>query len=83
VEDQTRQALENLSVVLKSAGSSMASVLQARVFLRDFDDFESMDAIFTEFLGNHRPARTTIPCPGFPEALKVEIDIVAALEPGG
>lgn len=78
--DQTRQALENLSTVLSEMGSSFASVLQARVFLRNFDDFKAMDGVFTEFFDAQRPARTTVPCSGFPPHVAVEIDIIAALE---
>jgi 2-iminobutanoate/2-iminopropanoate deaminase len=77
--DQTRQALENLSTVLTGVGSELSSVISARVFLRNFDDFSSMDRVFTEFFDAHRPARTTIPCAGFPEHLAVEIDVIAVL----
>jgi 2-iminobutanoate/2-iminopropanoate deaminase len=76
--DQTRQALENLSTVLSAVGAGLSSVIQVRVFLRDFSDFAAMDAVFTEFFENHRPARTTIPCSGWPEHLAVEIDVIAA-----
>jgi 2-iminobutanoate/2-iminopropanoate deaminase len=78
--DQTHQALENLSTVLREVGSDLASVIQARVFLRNFDDFKSMDRVFSGFFDAHRPARTTIPCSGFPEHIAVEIDVIAALE---
>ena len=77
---QTRQALENLEVVLAGVGASLESVVQARVFLRDFADFGEMDRVFTEFFADRRPARTTIPCSGWPEHLKVEIDVIAAHE---
>lgn len=78
--EQTRQALENLATVLKGVGSDLSLVLSARVFLRNFDDFSTMDGVFTEFFDSHRPARTTIPCSDFPEHLAVEIDVIAALE---
>jgi 2-iminobutanoate/2-iminopropanoate deaminase len=80
--DQTRQALENLATVLGGVGSDLSSVISARVFLRNFDDFSAMDRVFTEFFDAHRPARTTIPCAGFPEHLAVEIDVIAAVGSG-
>jgi 2-iminobutanoate/2-iminopropanoate deaminase len=80
VEEQTRQALNNLSVVLQEVGSNLESVIQARVFLQDFGDFTAMDGVFQEFFDQHKPARTTVPCIGFPELVKVEIDAIAALE---
>jgi enamine deaminase RidA (YjgF/YER057c/UK114 family) len=45
-----------------------------------FANLAVMDAVFRAFFGEHKRARTTIPCSGFPEALEVEIDVIAALE---
>jgi 2-iminobutanoate/2-iminopropanoate deaminase len=80
VEEQTRQAITNLATVLGDVGASLSDVLQVRVFLRDFANFAVMNAVFEAFFGEHRPARTTIPCSGFPYGLEVEIDLIAALE---
>jgi 2-iminobutanoate/2-iminopropanoate deaminase len=80
VEEQTRQAIENLATVLGDVGASLSDVIQARVFVRDYANFAVMNAVFEEFFGEHRPARTTIPCSGFPQGLEVEIDVIAALE---
>ena len=79
IEAQTRQALRNLSTVLAATGSDLSKVLSARVFIRDFGDFDIMDRVFREFFGDQLPARTTVPCPGYPPELEVEIDLVAAL----
>jgi len=79
VEAQTRQALENLSTVLRAVGSDVSNVIQARVFLRNFGDFEVMDRVFRAFFGDVLPARTTVPCSGYPEGLEIEIDLIAAV----
>lgn len=79
VGPQTRQALTNLAAVLAAAGSSFDLVVRASVFLRDAAMFSEMDAVFSEFFGSGRPARTTVPGLQFKEGTDVEIDLVAVV----
>ncbi len=76
---QTRQALNNLAVVLAGVGSSLDRVVRASVFLRDAGMFAEMDAVFAEVFGTARPARTTLPGLQFREGVDVEIDLIAAI----
>lgn len=59
-EAQTRLALENLKGALALSGATVADVVSVNVFLIDPDDFERMNAIYSEFFGENRPARTTV-----------------------
>ncbi|WP_017585131.1 RidA family protein [Nocardiopsis ganjiahuensis] len=72
--EQARATFENLATVAKAAGSSLADAVQARVYLRDLDDFQAMNGIFAEYFGDEPPVRTTIQAdlPGF----DIEIDAV-------
>jgi 2-iminobutanoate/2-iminopropanoate deaminase len=76
---QTRQALANLAAVLAAAGSRFDLVVKASVFLRDASMFSEMDAVFSEFFGSRKPARTTVPGLQFKEGTDVEIDLVAVV----
>lgn len=60
VAAQTRQILDNFSVMLGSVDSDLDHVVHVTVFLRDMSDFEAMNAAYAEKLGSHRPARTVI-----------------------
>ncbi len=72
--EQARATFENLVTVAEAAGSSLADAVQARVYLRDLDDFQAMNGIFAEYFGDEPPVRTTIQAdlPGF----DIEIDAV-------
>ena len=74
---QTRQALTNLQQVLEAAGASFADVVKATVFLRDMGDFQAMNAVYAEFFGEDRPARSCVAVAGLPVDARVEIEIVA------
>ncbi len=57
---QTKQILESLKVMLESVGSDLNHVIHVNVFLKDMQDFESMNRAYIEKMGEHRPARTVI-----------------------
>jgi 2-iminobutanoate/2-iminopropanoate deaminase len=74
---QTRQVLENLKAVLEAAGSSLDQVIKATVFLKNIADFASVNEIYAEYLGNAKPARSTVAVAELPRGALVEIDLVA------
>ena len=74
---QTRQVLENLKAVLAAAGSSLDQVVKATVFLKNLTDFPAMNEVYGEYLGNAKPARSTVAVAELPRGALVEIDLVA------
>jgi aminoacrylate peracid reductase len=58
--EQTRQALNQLSRVLESSGSSLAQTASVYVYLRDAAEFEAMNEVYRTFWPKDPPARTTI-----------------------
>jgi len=77
IKEQTRQVLENLRAVLEAAGSALDRVVKATVFLKEMSDFAAMNEVYTEYLGNAKPARSTVAAAGLPRDALVEIDLVA------
>src|SRR5215813_6779483 len=57
---QTQQILESFAVMLHSVGSDLQHVLHITIFLKDMQDFETMNQAYAEAMGEHRPARTVI-----------------------
>ena len=80
ITEQTTRVMENLKAILEAAGSSMARVVKATVFLKDFDDFAAMNAVYASYLapsGMAAPARTTVEVSRLPKDALVEIDLIA------
>jgi 2-iminobutanoate/2-iminopropanoate deaminase len=80
ITEQTTRVLENLKAILEAAGSSLARVVKATVFLKDFNDFAAMNAVYAAYLapeGVPPPARTTVEVSRLPKDVLVEIDLVA------
>jgi len=77
IAEQTRQVLENLKAVLAAAGSSLDKVVKATVYLRSMSDFAALNEVYGEYLGNAKPARSTVAVADLPRGALVEIDFVA------
>ena len=48
IEAQTRQALKNMEVVLRSAGSALKQVVKTTVHLPDLTEFKAMNAVHAQ-----------------------------------
>jgi 2-iminobutanoate/2-iminopropanoate deaminase len=77
IQAQTEQVMKNVSAVLEEAGSSLANVLKASIFLVDFGDFPAMNEVYGRFVGPDFPARATVQIAGLPSGALVEIEILA------
>lgn len=79
IEDQTRQVLANLRTVLSARGLGLPDIVKTTVFLKNFADFQRMNAVYAEQFGEHRPARSTVEVSRLPLDALVEIECVAVL----
>jgi len=80
VVSQTKQVLKNLQAVLEEAGASMQSVIKTTIFLDSMDDFATVNEIYAEAFGSHKPARSTVAVKTLPKNALVEIDAVALVK---
>jgi 2-iminobutanoate/2-iminopropanoate deaminase len=78
-EAQARRVFENLKAVLKEAGGDFSNVARATVFLLDLANFQELNAIYAEYFGDHKPARTTVGVSQLPRGAAVEIDLIVVL----
>jgi 2-iminobutanoate/2-iminopropanoate deaminase len=74
---QAHRVFHNLDAVLREAGSSFSRVLKATVYLTDLANFQTLNTIYAEYFGDHKPARTTVEVKGLPKGAALEIDLVA------
>ncbi|MGD0629077.1 MAG: RidA family protein [Terracidiphilus sp.] len=80
ITEQTTRVMENLKAILEAAGSSLAQVVKATVFLKDFNDFAAMNAVYGAYLapeGVAAPARSTVEVSRLPKDVLVEIELIA------
>jgi 2-iminobutanoate/2-iminopropanoate deaminase len=82
ITDQTTRVLENLKAILTAAGTDLAHVIKTVVFLRDMNDFASMNTVYAKYLapeGTVAPARSTVDVARLPKDALVEIEVIATV----
>ncbi len=77
IEEQTRQVLTNIRAVLIEAGMSARNVAKTTIFLIDLDAFQTVNSIYGDFFGNHRPVRSTVQVSALPRGALIEIEAIA------
>lgn len=77
VEAQARQVMENISAVLRAAGTGFDRVVKTTIFLASMDDFATVNGIYAQYFPQDPPARSTVAVAGLPLGALVEIETVA------
>ena len=85
VAAQTDRALNNVSAILKAAGSNLQHVVRSTVYLKNMGDFAAMNEVYGKFFTDAPPARSTVEAARLPKDVLVEIDVIALAtdDPGG
>jgi len=80
IEEQTEQALKDLSEILKAAGCNINQVIKTTVYISDIGLWDQVNAAYSRFFGEHRPARTVVPTGNLHFGFQIEIEAIAAVQ---
>lgn len=78
VADQAHQTMRNIGAVLGDLGLGYHDIVKTTIFLADMDDFARVNAVYGEYVGTARPARSTIEAAALPGGFRVEVEAIAA-----
>ena len=74
---QTERVLQNITGILRAAGSSLVQVVKTTVFLKNMNDFAAMNEVYGRHFNADPPARSTVEVARLPKDVLVEIDVIA------
>ncbi len=77
IAHETRQVLNNVKRIVEGCGATLADIVKCTVFLADGKDFAAMNAVYAEFFGEAKPARSTVVVGFAVPNIKVEIEAIA------
>jgi reactive intermediate/imine deaminase len=77
-EAEVRQTLDNIGLVLKEAGMSFDNAVTVQVYLTDMSLFPRMNAVYTTYFKEPRPARTTVGIAKLVGTARIEITVTAS-----
>jgi 2-iminobutanoate/2-iminopropanoate deaminase len=79
IEEQTERVFANLAAILAEAGTGLDRLVKTTVFLQNLGDFQAMNSIYAQHVGENPPARSTVEVAKLPSGALVEIEAVALL----
>ena len=77
IEEETLQALKNVEIILEEAGSKKDRIVKMTLYIPDVKLWDKVDAVYREFFGEHKPARTVVPTNELHFDFKIEIEAIA------
>ena len=80
IEGQTRQTMDNISVLLQEHGSSMDKIVKCLVMIDDMQEWPRMNAVYVTYFDGHKPARSAFGADGLALGAKLEIECMATID---
>ncbi len=77
IAEQTKQALFNLEMILLEAQLTKQNVVKVTIFTTQIQSFQEINQVYSEFFGEHRPARAVVEVSRLPREVQIEIEAVA------
>lgn len=77
IKDQTKQSLDNVLAIVKEAGLTKEHIVRCTVYMTNLGDFSLMNEVYSNFFGEHKPARAAVEVRRLPKDVMVEIDAIA------
>ena len=77
VAAQARQSLENVQAIVESAGLKVGDIVKTTVFVKDLNDFATVNAIYAEYFSEPFPARSCVEVARLPKDVLVECEVIA------
>ena len=77
IEAETRAMLDNVGRLLRAVGLDYRDVVKATVYLRDFDEFAAMNAVYRDYFPSEPPTRATVGVTRLASEFQIEIEVIA------
>ena len=77
IVDETNMVMKNIDAILKEANMSFDDIVKASIFLKNMDDFNEVNEIYSRFFEEPYPSRETVEVSRLPKDANIEISFIA------
>jgi reactive intermediate/imine deaminase len=78
VKEQAEQCLNNIKAIVESIDHVMGDVVKINIFLKNIEDMNAVDEVYTTFFPGGVPARRTVGVSGLPKDALIQIEAVVS-----
>lgn len=77
IEDETVQIFKNINAILNEVNMTFENIVKSTIFLKNMDDFSTVNSIFEKYFKSSLPARETVEVSRLPKNVNIEISVIA------
>ena len=77
IEAQAEQVMKNVKNLLEAAGTSVDQVVKTGVFIKNMDDFATINGIYAKYFAKDCPARSCVEVARLPKDVLLEMEAIA------
>jgi 2-iminobutanoate/2-iminopropanoate deaminase len=74
---ETHQVMKNLKAILQEGGMDFSNVVKCSIFVKDLNNFITINKVYGEYFSSEPPARETVEVSRLPKDVNVEISCIA------
>lgn len=78
ITEQAEQALDNLAALIRAAGADIENTIKTTVFIKNMDDFATVNEIYAKYFTKVFPARSCVEVARLPKDVLIEIEAIVA-----
>ena len=76
---ETHQVMRNLRFILREAGADFDNVIKSSIFVKDMNNFATINEVYGSYFNELPPARETVEVSRLPKDVNVEISCIAVV----
>ena len=77
ITEQAEQVMKNMKNLLEAAGTSIDQVVKTSVFIKNMDDFATINGIYAKYFEKDCPARSCVEIARLPKDVLLEMEAIA------
>ena len=77
IEDETVQIFKNINAILNEVNMTFENIVKSTIFLKNMDDFSTVNSIYAKYFKSSPPARETVEVSRLPKYVNIEISVIA------
>lgn len=77
ITEETHQVMKNLEAILSEAGMTFRNVVKCSIFIKDMNQFVTINEAYGQYFKADPPARETVEVARLPKDVNVEISCIA------
>jgi 2-iminobutanoate/2-iminopropanoate deaminase len=76
---QVTYALNNIEAIARCVGAARSDFVKMTIYVTDIAHWDEANSAYASFFGDHKPARSVVPCNELHLGAKIEIEAIVAV----